>query len=73
MSADLIGPERAVLGSEYFRFDEMVENLQLLLANQDLVSRVITHQFPVSGLQEAFELFLSGKTGKVVVTQDLHA
>jgi threonine 3-dehydrogenase len=73
VSADLIGPERAVLGSEYFRFDEMAANLQLLLANQDLVSRVITHQFPVAGLQEAFELFLSGKTGKVVVTQDLDA
>ena len=73
VSADLISPERAVLGSEYFRFDEMAENLQLLLANQELVSRVITHQLPVASLQEAFELFLSGNTGKVVVTQDINA
>jgi threonine 3-dehydrogenase len=73
VSADLIAPERAVLGSEYFRFDEMAENLQLLLANQELVSRVITHQLPVGSLPEAFELFLSGQTGKVVVTQDLDA
>ena len=73
VSADLIAPERAVLGSEYFRFDEMAENLQLLLANQELVARVITHQLPVASLAEAFDLFLSGKTGKVVVTQDLDA
>ena len=73
VSADLIAPERAVLGSEYFRFDEMAENLQLLLASQELVSRIITHQLPVGSLPEAFELFLSGQTGKVVVTQDLDA
>jgi threonine dehydrogenase-like Zn-dependent dehydrogenase len=71
VSADLIGPERAVLGSEYFRFDEMADNLQVLLAHQELVSRVITHQFPIESLPEAFALFLSGETGKVVVTQEL--
>jgi threonine 3-dehydrogenase len=73
VSTDLIGPERAVMGSEYFRFDEMAQNLQLVLANQKMVTRVITHQLPVASLAEAFELFLSGKTGKVVVTQDIDA
>jgi threonine 3-dehydrogenase len=73
VSTDLIGPERAVLGSEYLRFDEMAENLQLLLANKELISRVITHQFPIESLPEAFALFLSGETGKVVVTQDLES
>jgi threonine 3-dehydrogenase len=73
VSADLIAPERAVLGSEYFRFDEMADNLQLLLANEELLSRVITHQVAVDQLAEAFSLFLSGETGKVVVTQDLEA
>ena len=73
VSADLIAPERAVLGSEYFRFDELAHNLVLLQENEELVSRIITHQLPVARLSEAFDLFLSGKTGKVVVLQDVEA
>lgn len=71
VSRDLIAPERAVLASEYFRFDEMPQNLATLLAHRDLISRVITHRMPVEQLPEAFELFLGGETGKVVVTQEL--
>lgn len=70
VSADLIAPERAVLGSEYFRYDEMAENLELLRAHRAQLGRVITHTFPVGQIAEAFELFLSGHAGKVVVTQD---
>jgi threonine 3-dehydrogenase len=70
VSADLISPERAVLGSEYFRYDELAGNLEHLLAHRDLLGRVITHTFEVVDLQQAFELFLSGRTGKVVITQE---
>ena len=70
VSRDLIAPEHAVLGSEYFRYDEMPGNLALLQANQDLIGRVISHRFPVADIAEAFQLFLSGETGKVVVTQE---
>lgn len=73
VSRDLIAPERAVLGSEYFRYDEMPRNLQLLQENRDLISRVITHELPVADLPKAFELFLSGTTGKVVIVQELGA
>lgn len=69
-SDDLIGPEHAVLGSEYFRYDEMPGNLALLSAHQDLIARVISHRFPVSDIAEAFRLFLAGETGKVVITQE---
>jgi threonine dehydrogenase-like Zn-dependent dehydrogenase len=34
------------------------------------VSRVITHRVPVAELDRAFELFLAGETGKVVVEHD---
>jgi threonine 3-dehydrogenase len=71
VSEDLIAPERAVLGSEYFRFDEMSDNLALLRENQELIGRVITHELPVADLSEAFELFLAGESGKVVVTQEV--
>jgi threonine 3-dehydrogenase len=70
VSADLIAPERAVLGSEYFRFDEMPASLELLLAHRSELSKVITHTRPVQEIAEAFELFLSGRTGKVVITQE---
>lgn len=69
-SSDLIAPEHAVLGSEYFRFDEMPRNLELLRDNTAYVARVITHRFPVADIDRAFELFLAGETGKVVVEQE---
>ena len=69
VSADLISPEHAILGSEYFRFDEMGTNLALLLAHRHELAQVITHTRPVAEIADAFELFLSGRTGKVVVTQ----
>jgi threonine 3-dehydrogenase len=71
VSRDLIAPERAVIGSEYFRFDELAVSLGLLEQNQELIERVITHRFDVSRIGEAFELFWSGQTGKVVITQEL--
>jgi threonine 3-dehydrogenase len=69
VSKDLISPEHSILGSEYFRFDEMGTNLALLLAHRQELSQVITHTRPVAEIAEAFELFFSGRTGKVVVTQ----
>lgn len=69
VSNDLIAPEHAVLGSEYFRYDELADNLALLRENRELISRVITHTFPIEELDAAFAAFLSGETGKVVVTQ----
>jgi threonine dehydrogenase-like Zn-dependent dehydrogenase len=69
VSEDLIAPERAVLGSEYFAFRELPRNLELLRGNRDLISGVITHTFDVADIGEAFAVFLSGQSGKVVVTQ----
>lgn len=70
VSGDLIAPERAVLGSEYFRFDELAGNLELLRSNEEFVSRVITHRYDVSAIDEAFVQFFSGRSGKIVITQD---
>ncbi len=67
VSPDLIAPERGVLGSEYFRYDELQPNLELLRANRDWFGRIITHRFPLADIEEAFEMFVAGETGKVVV------
>jgi threonine 3-dehydrogenase len=70
VSSDLIAPERAVLGSEYFRFDEMPGNLALLREHRAELAKVITDTYPVAEIGQAFDTFFSGQAGKVVVTQE---
>jgi propanol-preferring alcohol dehydrogenase len=67
VSRDLIGPERAVLGSEYFRYAELGENLPLLLAHRAYLAQILTHRFGPDDLPLAFEAFFGGETGKAVV------
>jgi threonine dehydrogenase-like Zn-dependent dehydrogenase len=67
ISPDLIAPERAVLGSEYFQYDELPANLSYLHENRAYLSQIITHRFPIQDVQAAFELFFSGNSGKVIV------
>jgi threonine dehydrogenase-like Zn-dependent dehydrogenase len=69
VSRDLIASERAVLGSEYFAFDELPANLARLRVHRAYLSQIITHRVGLAGLQEAFETFFAGNTGKVVVEQ----
>jgi threonine dehydrogenase-like Zn-dependent dehydrogenase len=69
ISQDLIAPERAVLGSEYFQYNELAANLSHLEQNRAYLSQIITHRFPIREVQAAFELFFSGNSGKVVVEQ----
>ena len=69
VSADLIAPERAILGSEYFRYDELPANLALLLANRAALGAIVTDRFPIAELPRALELFMTGTTGKIVIEQ----
>ena len=69
VSPDLIGPERAVIGSEYFCYNELPANLAHLRAHRDYLMQIITHRLPLSDIQLAFELFFAGDTGKVVIEQ----
>ena len=69
VSRDLIVPERAVLGSEYFRYDCLATNLELLRHNGDVLASIITHRFGIEELETAYRTFIAGETGKVVVEQ----
>lgn len=69
VSRDLIAPERAIIGSEYFRYDELAGNLELLRAHHPFLSQIITHRFPVQEIDHAFATFLAGDSGKVLVEQ----
>jgi threonine 3-dehydrogenase len=70
VSPDLIATERTVMGSEYFRFDDLADNLERLRAHSDLLEPIITHRFGASSVEEAFDTFLAGSTGKVLVVHD---
>ncbi|MZQ86258.1 alcohol dehydrogenase catalytic domain-containing protein [Paenibacillus sp. 5J-6] len=67
VSADLIATERSVLGSEYFQYHELEENHELLKKHLPYLSQIITHRFGLDKIQEAYELFFQGNTGKVVI------
>jgi threonine dehydrogenase-like Zn-dependent dehydrogenase len=70
VSPELIAKQASVLGSEYFPYAALTENYRLLRQHRDYLGQIITHQFELSDTKEAFEAFLSGRTGKVVVVQD---
>lgn len=69
VSSDLIATERAVLGSEYFSFGELEDNLRMIAENLVYLKQIITHRFGPESMQAAFELFFQGETGKVVIEQ----
>lgn len=69
ISRQLIAPERAVLGSEYFPFEELAKNLPRLRRHRAYLRQIITHRYGVNDLQKAFEVFFGGNTGKVVIEQ----
>jgi threonine 3-dehydrogenase len=69
VSSDLIATERAVLGSEYFQYNEMEDNHKLMLENASYLGQIITHRYSIEQIQEAFEVFFQGDTGKVVIEQ----
>ena len=67
VSRDLIAPERAVLGSEYFCYDELRSNLKILHDNLPYLGQIITHRSALQDIREGFEIFFRGETGKVLV------
>lgn len=69
VSPDLIATERAILGSEYFCYNELPANLAHLRTHLPYLRQIITHHFGVADIQHAFELFWQGETGKVVIEQ----
>jgi threonine 3-dehydrogenase len=70
ISSDIITPERSIVGSEYFRYDELLANLRRLRQHRTYLNQIITHRFGVDEIQQAFEaFFLGGETGKVIIEQ----
>lgn len=66
---DFVFREMTLIGSEYFAYRELEENLKLLKAHRGYMDQIITHRFGVDEIQRAFELFYAGQTGKVIIEQ----
>ncbi len=64
-SEQFIRKELTLIGSWYFALDDYPEMVKLVQSGFPL-SRIITHRFPLENAQEAFDLFFSGQTGKVL-------
>ncbi len=69
VSPDLIATERAILGSEYFCYNELAANLDLLRQQRGYLGQIITHRYPIAELDTAFAKFIAGETGKVIAVQ----
>jgi threonine 3-dehydrogenase len=69
ISPDIIAPERSVVGSEYFRYDELPANLRRLKQHRTYLNQIVTHRFGVDEIQKSFDLFFGGETGKVIIEQ----
>ncbi|CAN5718625.1 zinc-binding dehydrogenase [soil metagenome] len=65
--AGLIQKERSIVGSEYFRRDELGANQELMLQGRLDPRPAMTHTFGLDDMQAACDAFFSGATGKVLV------
>ena len=63
----LIQLERSLVGSEYFPMHEFDHNHAMLLSGELDPDPIITHRLPLDRITDAFEVFVSGVGGKVLV------
>ena len=66
---DFTAREMTLTASEYFAYNELAENFELLKANRSYLGQIVTHRMSVDQIQQAFDLFFAGSTGKVVIEQ----
>jgi threonine 3-dehydrogenase len=64
---ELIQFEKSLIGSEYFPIGEFNDNYDLLESQTVPVEELITHRFPLARIQDAFDLFMSGSSGKILI------
>ena len=68
-----VGPmlgERCLMGSNMFTESDYYELIRLMQRTGLRFAELVTHRFPLSEAQEAFDLFATGRTGKVMFTWD---
>ena len=67
VSQDMIRKGLSVHGCWHWNLTGAGRMIQLIRQTRDKLDKLITHQFPMSEVQEAFELQLTGRCGKVLL------
>ena len=70
VSPQIIHKQLTILGSWTFSQSGLSEVAQFVVERKSPMDRLITHTFDISQAQEAYDLFVSGDTGKVILTID---
>jgi len=66
-STDLLRKGLTLRGIWHFNLGEADKMMKLVREAAASLDKAITHQFPMSRVQEAFELQLSGQCGKILL------
>ena len=66
-SRDMISKGLALYGAWHYNRADASRLLGVIADSGELLDRQITHRLPMSSAQEAFELQISGETGKVIL------
>jgi threonine dehydrogenase-like Zn-dependent dehydrogenase len=68
VSPQIIHKQLTILGSWTFSQSGLAEVARFVVERESPMDRLITHTFDISRAQEAYDLFVSGETGKVILT-----
>jgi len=67
ISPDMIRKGLSLIGSWHYNLEDYPQLLKVIRANTQKIDQLITHRFPMSRVQEAWELQLTGGCAKVVL------
>ncbi len=67
VSKDLLRKGLTLHGNWHYNLADIPRIMQVIVNKADLLDRMITHRFPLSRLQEAFELQATGNCGKIIL------
>lgn len=66
-SDDCLRKQLAILGSWYYKRQDVQPLFRLIARNRSKVRAMVTHRFPMSRVRDAFELQIRAETGKVLL------
>jgi len=70
ISDQILSPSRTIRGSWIYGLEDYHDMVEFVVGRDIKLEKLVTHRFPIEQAPEAFQLFDSGKTGKVVFVWD---
>jgi threonine dehydrogenase-like Zn-dependent dehydrogenase len=66
-STDWVLKDFSLINTWYFPVNEITENIKFIKTYKTEIDKLITHEYPIEKMTEAFALFCKGETGKVLI------